>query len=395
MSAGAQGLGVPESYLDHTDQTHANDPSVRFRELLQKCPVGHTSRFGGFWVVSRYDDVVEAARNTEVFSSAEGVSIPYFGATVPLLPGQSDPPEHSFHRRLVQAEFSRGRMREAEESVRALAVELIESFAARGSADLMIELVSPLPAIIMAELMGFPRSDWAMFREQLDFMIEAAITGDPEGAKVAADFMVYLSDTLADRRANPRDDMLTRTVQATIGDRPITEEEALGSTWSTVISGHETTVGGIGALLMHVGRDPELKRRLVEDATLIPKAIEETVRLESPIQGMRRYLTRDVCLRDQQLRKGEDVWISFAAANRDEERFENPDEFDLDRSPNRHLGFGDGIHRCVGMPLAQLEMRVVLEEVLVRLPGLTVEKSAELEWYSTQSRKLLSLPATW
>lgn len=391
-----QQMAPSEMDFDHTDQAFANDSSQRFQDLHAKCPVAHSSKYGGFWVLSKYTDVIEATRNTAAYSSAQGVSIPDVGAGVPLPPLQADPPIHTHFRRILQQEFSRGRMNEVEGFVRELTNELIDEFIDDGSADLMEQLVTPLPAVIIAQLMGFPRADWTLFRDLLDIMILAAISGDAEaGGKAAMTFLDHLGAALADRRESPRDDMLTRIAHSEIDGRPITDVEALGTTWTTVVAGHETTVGGIGALLMHVGRDPELKAELLADPQLIPKAVEETIRLEAPIQGMRRSLTEDVCVRGRRMLAGDDVWLSYAAANRDAEKFVNPDEFDLERSPNRHVGFGDGIHRCVGAPLAQLEMRVVLEEILRRIPGFSVTADAELQFHSTQSRKLLNLPVSW
>lgn len=389
------GVERREVDFDHTDQAYANDSSERFRHLRDECPVAHTPAYGGFWVMTRYDDITASTRDPELFSSAQGVQIPDVGSGVPLPPLQADPPSHTYYRKVLQQEFTARRMRGVEGFIRDLTRELMDEFGAVRSIDLVERLATPLPPIVIAQLMGFPREDWTVFREQLEIMINAAMSDNPEaGQSAAVEFLQHLAGALAERRAEPRDDMLTRIASCELDGRPITDEEALGMTWTTVVAGHETTVGGIGALLMHVGQDPDLKARLLADPGLIPQAVEETVRLEAPITGMRRNVTRDVCLHGQQLLAGEDVWLSYAAANRDDRKFDQPDTFDLDRTPN-HVGFGDGIHRCVGAPLARLEMRVVLEEMLDRFPTFTVDPDAELRFQTTQSRRLLNLPVRW
>lgn len=382
--------------FDHTDPAVIASGHETFRQLREGCPVARSTKFDGFWVLSRYEDVVAAARDPQVFCSSGGVTIPDFGAPVPMVPIEADPPIHTAFRQLLQREFSRSRMKTIEDSIRDLANTLIDEFAEDGRADFSTRLAQPLPSIVIAELFGFPQSDWERFRHYTETMLETAKSGDLEANIGAAlEFCTFLAQALDDRRAEPRDDMLTRVVQAEVDGRPITEDEALGLTLLTVVAGHETTVGGIGFLLMHVAQDPELKRQLIEDPALIGRAIEETLRLEAPIQGIARTVTEDVTVRGQDLRAGDKVWLLWASGNRDPEKFEDPDSFRLDRKVNRHLGFGDGVHRCVGAPLAQLEMRVVLEEVLRRMPDFAIEDPAALTFGGGQNRLATHLPISW
>jgi cytochrome P450 len=391
-----QDAAIPEVDFDHTDPAYARNPYDRFSELREKCPVAHSPKFGGFWVLSRYEDIVRVSRDTNTFSNAPGISWPPIGSLLPLVPIESDPPLHSAYRRVLQQEFRRGRMRDLEDGIRQLTNELIDTFIDRGEADLMAELVTPLPATSIARLLGFAATDWRLLRDWLTIMIEAARVGDVErGTEAATTFVGHLAAALDERRTSPRDDMLTRIVQSEVDGHTLSELDALGMTWLTFVAGHETTLGGLGGLLMHVGSNPSLKRRLLADPSLIPNAIEETLRLEAPIQGMLRSVTQDVCIRDQWLREGDKIWLAYGSGNRDEEHFTDPAHFDLDRSQNRHLSFGDGIHRCVGAPLAQLEMQVALEEVLRRMPDYTVEDPAGLDFVSHQSRMLAHLPARW
>jgi cytochrome P450 len=382
--------------FDHTDREFMQNPYELFQTLREQCPVARSTKFDGFWVLSRYDDLIAAARDPQTFSSAAGVTIPDFGSPVPMVPIEADPPMHMAFRKLLQREFTRSRMAAFEEAIAAVADELIDKFVDKGSADLAVELCSPLPSIVIAQLLGFPSDDWNFFRGYTEQLLETAKSGDLEANIGAAlEFCTYLANALDDRRREPRDDMLTRVVEAEIGDRPITEDEALGLTLLTVVAGHETTVGGISSMLLHVARTPGLKERLIADPALIPKAVEEALRVEAPIQGIARTLTKDVCLHGQQMREGDKVWLLWAAGNRDPGQFPEPETFDVDRKSNRHLGFGDGIHRCVGAPLAQLEMRIVMEKILARMPDYHVEDGGGVVFSGGQNRMVANLPVGW
>jgi cytochrome P450 len=382
--------------FDHTDPDFFQSPYGTFQDLHRRCPVARASKFGGFWVLSKYADVMAAARDTGTFSSAEGISIPKVGSLIPLVPIEADPPLHTEFRRTLQHEFSPARMARLEPSIRAVATELIDGFVDRGRADLAQELATPLPSIVLAELLGLERAEWATFRRQVAELVATSKVGDTEGnMKASVEFAMHFMQALDERRREPRDDMLTRIVESTVDGRPVAPEEALGLTLVTVIAGHETTVGGIGSMLMHVGSNPEVRARLLADPELIPRAVEETVRMEAPIQGAARTVLRPATVRGHGFDPGERVWLLYAAGNRDAETFPDPDRFSLDRIPNRHLGFGDGVHRCVGAPLARIEMRVVLEEVLRRMPGLRLADPDAVRFEGAQSRTVGRLPMAW
>jgi cytochrome P450 len=382
--------------FDHTDPGFFQSPYRTFQDLHTTCPVARSSKFGGFWVLSKYNDVVEAARDTATFSSADGISIPKVGSLIPLVPIEADPPLHTEFRRTLQHEFSRGRMEKLEPSIRKLTNELIDGFIGRGSGDLAAELATPLPSIVLAELLGLPREDWNTFRGHVSALVATSKVGDTQAnMETSVAFAMHFMAVLEDRRNNPRDDMLTRIVQSTVSGRTVAPEEALGLTLVTVIAGHETTVGGIGSMLMHVGSNPPVRERLLADPALVPRAVEETIRMEAPIQGAARTVTNDVCVHGQDFRSGERIWLLYAAGNRDGDTFPDPDTFDLDRKPNRHLGFGEGVHRCVGAPLAQIEMRIVLEEVLKRMPRLRLPDPSAVRFEGAQSRTVGSLPMEW
>lgn len=396
MSVEPAAAARTEIDFDHTDSEFLSNPYTLFETLREQCPVARSTKFDGFWVLSRYAELSAAARDTQTYSSAQGVTIPVFGSPVPMLPIEADPPLHSAYRKLLQREFLRSRMNAATTSIRAVTDDLIDKFVDRGSADLAVELCRPLPSIVIADLLGFPATDWEIFRGYSEHLLETAKSGElEENIGAALEFSSYLANVLDERREQPRDDMLTRIVQSDVQGRPITEDEALGLTLFTVVAGHETTVGGIGGLLYFLAKEPGLQQRLIEDPSLIPHAVEESLRLEAPVQGMARTIVDGACVHGQQFADGDKVWLLWAAGNRDPRRFENPDTFDLERKNNQHLSFGEGVHRCVGAPLAQVEMRVAAEQVLRRIPGFRVEDWDAVTFNGGQNRLVASLPVVW
>lgn len=369
----------------------AKDPGP-YLAMLRSCPVAHSESHGGFWILSKYEDVQSAARNHEVYSSAGGVNIPVQPARLPCL--EQDQPEHSLYRRPMQSWFSPGRMRRLEPMIRELVTSRIDGFVDEGAVDLGPALADPVPPIVMALLFGLPEADWGWFRERTYAYMTLGAEGDVEGAqKALGEVQVYLDDKLNERRHSPKADMLTDITQMTVHGELLSHEQAGAVAFLLLAAGHETTVGGIGGMLYRVAGDTAVRDRLRDNPALIPSAVEESLRLETPIPGLARSLQEDADLRDASMSKGERVMLLFAAANRDGDVFENPEEFVPDRPRNQHLAFGSGIHRCVGAPLARLEMRVVLEEVLRRLPQVQLQQDPVVE--CAQTRVYRSLPVVW
>lgn len=261
------------------------------------------------------------------------------------------------------------RMAQLEDRVREIVDGLIDGFVAKGEADLAAELAEPVPPVVMALLMGLPDTDWPKFRDQTSRIVGYAAAEDPAASAAASqEFVGYLAMTLADRRANPRDDMVSDIATLEIDGTPLSDADAISMAFLLLGAGHETTVGAIGGLLYYLARNPELQQRLIDDPSLIPSAAEEAVRLVAPLPGMGRTLLSETTVGDTALPEGARVMLMYGSANRDPAAFEDPEEFKLGRDANRHVGFGQGIHRCVGAPLARLELKVVLEQVLRRIP---------------------------
>jgi cytochrome P450 len=382
--------------FDPTDPRVVRDPYPVYAAMRSKCPVGHGSRFGGFSVLSRFADVYEAAHDTARFSSADGVTVPDFGNPIVAIPLEVDPPEHTRWRHLTQAWFSPGAAQALEPDIRAIVTRLIDGFADRGHADFATELAVPVPPIVIARMLGFPESDWPYYRKLSETMLEAAANDDSQvNAEQALQLFAYLFEALEDRRDNPRDDMLSRIVQLEFDGRPLTEEELLGIALLVAVAGHETTVGAIGMLLLRLAEHPRARAAIEADPALGFAAIEESLRLDPPIQYFARTVTSDTVIGGVPLAAGARVLLSWASANRDPDAFPAADDFVWDRPNNRHLAFGAGPHRCLGAHLARLELKVVLEEVLRRIPPWRVVDPAAVVMGGGINRLVKSLPVEW
>ena len=377
------------------DQSVAQDPGLYYRELREQCPVAHVDDYDGFWILSRYDDVLAAARNVGVFSSADGVTIPKLPIPAQICLEQDDP-EHAKYRKPMQQWLSPARMAAMEDQIRAVVTRLIDGVIDRGEADLAAELCDPIPAVVMAIVMGLPETDWPIFRERLGRCLGLSASEDETGAAIAAfELVQYLADSLADRRANPRNDLLTEIATLVVEGEPISEEQAVSMSFLMLGAGHETTAGALSGLIYYLARDADVQERLRADPTLHVGATEEALRLVAPLPGMGRTLLADATVGDVTIPAGERVMLLYGAANRDPDAFEDPEEFRPSRDNNRHLSFSNGIHRCVGAPLARLEMRVMLDELLKRLPPFRLAEPEAAEARYGTSRGYKRLVIAW
>jgi cytochrome P450 len=385
----------PETEFLLTDPVVAKDPGAFFADLRQTCPIVHTDAHGGFWMVSRYDDVYAAALDAEALSSARGVTIP--PAPFPPVPClEQDEPGHRLFRRPLQSWFSAGRTAKLEDSIRAIVIDLIDQIIDDGHGDIAAAVAEPVPPIVIAMTLGLPREDWPWFRERTNKLLELSSAGDLEGSGTAvSELFVYLAEKLAERRAHPTDDLMSGIVDITVDGVPISAPEAVSLTFLILAAGHETTVGAIGGMLRQIAGDTSIRDELRDDPTLIPAAVEEALRLEPPLMGLGRTSSKNVTLGGVTVPEAERVMLLFGAANRDESVFVDAEQFRLDRDHNRHLSFGVGIHRCLGAPLARLEMRVILEEVLRRMPDIHIEDVDAVQVDYHFARVYTQLPVSW
>jgi len=373
----------------------AKDPGDYF-ETLRTCPVAHDDAFDGFWTLARYDDVHDAALTPEVFSSSRGITIPVLPQP-PVVCIEMDDPEHKKYRKPMQGWFSVKRMQAIEDTVRGIVTGCIDEIIDDGKADLGLALASPIPPMVIAVILGLPESEWQRFAEGETNRLQAAQDGDAEASgRYAQEIAEALAHHLALRREHPQDDMLSDIVALTIDGEPLSEDVAVSLAFLILGAGHETTVGGIGGLLYQVLKDPEVRDRLIADPSLIDNAVEEALRLEAPLFGLGRYLLDDTTVDDVAMSQGDRVMLMWGAANRDPAVFDSPEQFRLDRDNyQKHMAFGAGVHRCVGAPLARMEMRITLEEVLRRMPTARLDNADDVTVTWTVGREFSNLNATW
>ncbi len=356
-----------------------DDPYPVYRRLRNEAPCYHHEG-RDVWVLSRFDDIVAAAKDWETFSSSAGGTGNDVDDTYQLfLPAgdlpAADPPLHTRLRGALRLAFSPSALRvRFEPAVRAKVHELIDGFADTGSADFANDFARPLPASTMFSWFGFPDEDHPMLLTWFGDMLQRT-TGEralPPIALAARDRMrVYVQDTARERRRTPRDDLMTFLVEAEAAGQ-LSADELLGSSLLLFVAGITTTSGLISNSLLHLALFPDQRAVIVDDRGAIPVAVEELLRYDAPIQVLVRTSTRDVEVAGSVIPDGSQVLLLWASANRDERRWQDPDRLDVTREPIRHAAFGDGIHHCLGAPLARLEARIAFEELFARIPDYAV-----------------------
>jgi cytochrome P450 len=387
------GLAMAMDYTEHYDHlvvAAVEDPFAVLAEARDRCPVAHSAEYDGFWALFRYDDINTVARDPERFSSAQGITIPHHGFPLSLPPIETDPPQHMQLRGPLLDRFSPGVVGRLEPVLRASVVELIEAFAARGEADLVSELTVPLPGIAVSLLLGIPEHDRARCHEWTTALIR-----EPENLEAISSAFAYFYELYQDRSAHRRDDDIPSLILGiTVDGRPISEQEFLCFMSTLVMAGLDTTANAGANMLQLLAQRPDLRAELIDEPDRIAPAVEELLRYITPLPALARVTTRPVEVGGVQIPAGERVQMVFIAGNHDPAEFDCPEDIRLDRSPNRHLAFGAGPHRCLGAHLARLELRILLEEVLARIPDYTVVDGG-VERYAGITRGISTLPVTF
>ena len=369
---------------DPYDAAVQDNPYPIYRALRDDAPV-YRNEQRGFWALSRFDDVWDAVHDHDRFSSANGIVIGQesmasaAGDFMPMMI-MMDPPRHDDLRKLVARAFTPKRIAAIEASIRSIARELLDSLDDHTAVDLVHDFAAPLPATVIADMLGVPVADRRQFREWSDCLVEGnpddpatierAITG-------AASLYRYFKPMLEDRRTRPGDDLMSALLEAQIDGEKLSSAELLGFCFLLLVAGNETTTNLISNAAVILHDHPDVRRRIADDPTRLPAAVEEFLRFESPVQGLARTLTADVELHGTRMAEGDKVLLLFASANRDEREFDDPDAFRLGRRTDRALAFGHGIHYCLGASLARLECRVAYEELLGRWPEFELTEGAE------------------
>lgn len=372
---------------DVMDHDYVVNPYPIWDELRHTCPVPHTDRYGGSWMPVRYEDIVAVAHDIEHFSSQEVGVIPPSGPDrfeYGLPPISSDPPVHTWSRRLLLPWFSHTRVAEYEVVTRELCRRLIRGFIEHGHADAATDYAQQIPVRVIARILGVPEEMSDDFTGWVRDILEFA--NEPERQQRGRNGIAgFLLGALEKRRSEPSTDLISELLHTEVEGEPIPDGHILGMAALTLIAGVDTTWSSIGAALWHLATHPEDRRRLVEDPEVMPFAIEELLRAYSPVT-MARLVTSDVEFQGCPMKAGDKVLLSFPAANRDPSVFPNPDVVDFDREQNRHVAFGAGIHRCAGANLARMELRVAIEEWLALIPEFELESGAEVTWAGGQVR---------
>ena len=387
--------------MDPFSHEFHEDPYPVYRRLRDEAPVHHDEG-EDLWALSRFDDVQAAAKDWETFSTSQGGRGNDLDDTFELfLPAGDmagvDPPIHTRLRGALRLAFSPSALRmRFEPIVRTKVVELIEAFAGTGHADFARDLARPLPGTTMFSWFGFPEGDHPQLLEWFGELLERdpGQRALPARAIAGRDRMrAYMREAAAERRIAPRDDLMSHLVAAEATGE-ISADELLGASMLLFVAGITTTSGLISNSLLHLDRFPRERDRIRNDPALIPAAIEELVRFDAPIQVLGRTATRPVELHGRTIPEGARVGLIWASANRDERRWADPDRLDVGREPQRHVSFGDGIHHCLGAPLARLETKIVFEELFARIPEYAVSGPV-VRVKTPTDRALESLPVAF
>jgi hypothetical protein len=372
------------------------DPYPVYRELRDHAPAYWSSQ-ASCWVLSRYDDVSAALADPATYSSASGIfpTPPGVDMTDLFLPMliMSDPTRHTQLRHLVSKAFTPRRIAGLETHIQTLVDDLLDKTPETGAWDFVSGFAGPLPAIVIADMLGVPREDRQQFRTWSTTLIQSnPVRGEfGPGLDAAAALYEYFSAFLAERRAHPRDDLMTALVQAEVDGEHLSEEELLGFCLLLLVAGHETTTNLLSNSAAILAAHPESRRQLADNPDLVPAAVEELLRYDSPVQGLARTVTRPVDLHGQRMKAGDTVLLLFGSANRDDHAFPDADHFDINRHPERQVAFGRGIHFCLGASLARLEARIALQALLARHRDWNVDLDSAVRLRSGPIRGYVSL----
>jgi cytochrome P450 len=372
------------SSFDHHDQRLIEDPESVLGPIRERQPLLHSDRYGGFWLLTRYEDVTAAALDCAAFSSAvPGTTlIPSTQPrTDPLLPLELDPPEHSVYRALVNPLFAKPRIDAMRPELEALATRLLDPFVSSGGGDVMAAFAHPMSLGSLARLMDLPEADEDRWFDWVERMYSNAILDSDDHAAAAHEAEAYIDELIEARKREPRDDFLGTLLKAEVDGHCLSDSDVRQFGMVMLLAGYETTSGAMGMSLLHLAQHPELRAELFGDPErLAHTAVNEFLRFVSPVQVFGRNAGDDIELHGQTIPAGDVVLLGYGAANRDPAAFEHPEEVILDRHPNRHVAFGHGRHLCLGANLARLELTIMFERFAESFPDFRVDPDHEPTW---------------
>jgi cytochrome P450 len=396
---------------------YIKNPFPIWDEIREKCPVAHTDRWGGSFMPTRYEDLFNIARDIEHFSSRDvlvasvmpapedeermraewdedenEVMVQQYNVGAP--PITSDPPVHTWARKLLLPPFSANAVAKYEDETRELCRELIAGFIDKGTADGAGDYAQQIPPRVIASMLGIPKDMAGTFTEWVRGFLELGLTNPELREQSARSIFEFMNAQIQERKEKPGDDLVSYLLQAKVDGEPVPEPHILGTCFLLMVAGIDTTWSSIGSALWHLAQHPDDRRKIIEQPEIIGNAVEELLRAYSPVT-MARYVAADTEYAGCPIPEGSKVLMNFPAANRDPRVFEDPDKVILDRERNPHIAFGVGIHRCAGSNLARMEMKVAIEEWLKRIPDFRLADPASVTWAGGQVRGPRKMMVVW
>ena len=343
-----------------------SDPYPWYRYMRETHPVYYHEQLN-LWYVYRHADVVGILADVDTFSSAGAQEGTYLDSSFLRM----DPPRHGRYRALVSQAFTPRSVALLEPRITAIVNELLDAVARTGQMDIITDLGLPLPGTVIMELFGVPLESREYFRQlSKEFLDE--VDKNPAATEIVTEqkLVEFLRPLIEARRANPTDDLISRLVHAEVDGETLSTRDIQASCILLLIAGYETTTRLIGNALFCFTQHPAVMAELREDPDLLPGALEEVLRYRPSVCGVLRVTTKDALVGATSIKAGQPIIVQISSANRDETAFPDPDRFDIRRKPNRHFGFGQGIHFCLGAPLARLESKIAVSALLQRFPDL-------------------------
>lgn len=373
-----------------------DDAFEQYARFRAECPVGHSDKYGGFWFVTRYEDICQVEQNPELYAVAPTMLHPRFSDT-PMIPVDIDPPAHTKYRRLLLSAFSSAQIDLVEPRIREAARGLLNNITITSYCfDASKEYARLLPMIVLSQMAGFPPGDYARYQDWIDRIVYVRTRDQGEAQRASEEVYQFLGELVRSRAAEKgHDDLVGKLLEARVDGRKLSEPELVNYLFTLLVAGLETTAWAIRSSLWHLAQHPADRQRIIRNPSMMPLAVEEFLRCLSPVQAMARTVTQDgAVLGDVRFKKGDRVLLVFGAGNRDRTKFENPELVDIGRAKNPHFAFGVGIHRCLGSHLARRELKVALEEFLARFPEFWLTEPDGTPWYGVGPLRLTASAPT-
>ena len=366
------------TYVPRSGESWRN-PYPMYSDLRNNSPAYFVEE-GSYWFLSRFEDVFNAARNTRVFSSRHGLTIDQdsnnldMGDSAPIV--FLDPPEHTEFRRLISKGFTPRKAEDMTEDISSFVESAINRIKELENCDIISELFKPLPSFVVSKYLGVPASDRVVFDTWTEKIVAGAIHNEEnEGIEAIYEVTNYFTELIEWRKKTPGDDLISELIE--LGEVKVSIMWILGLAFTMIAGGNDTTTGLLGGSVVLLSENPDQRKLLLEDLSLLPDAIEELLRMTSPVQGLSRVILEDFKLHDEKIPAGSRVLLGYGSGNRDEREFgEDSEKLDIQRKIKRILSFGSGAHFCLGASVARLQSSIALREILRNFPDFYADDSS-------------------